>query len=229
LDHLRPGDVAIDIGAHKGAMTHWMARRVGRSGTVYAFEPQPVLAKRLEQTAATCTGRRIIVENQCLSSRSGRATLHVPGVGPSPSASLECPSLQTQPHVDYTVDMTTLDEYVASRDVGQIRLIKCDVEGHELEVFRGGEHLLAAQQPYLLFECEVRHRRSATVAEVFSYLADLGYEGVALSKRGAIPITEFDVACHQADPESKTYINNFAFSPKSQPQCSPRPRANSAA
>ena len=56
LDYLRPGDVAIDIGAHKGAMTHWMARSVGRGGSVYAFEPQPVLAARLQRMAAALKG-----------------------------------------------------------------------------------------------------------------------------------------------------------------------------
>ena len=38
---LRPGQVAVDIGCHKGAYTYWMRRRVGPSGAVYAFEPQP--------------------------------------------------------------------------------------------------------------------------------------------------------------------------------------------
>lgn len=215
LDHLRPGDVAIDIGAHKGAMTHWMRWSVGPTGSVYAFEPQPLLAELLQQMASVYLGENVIVENQCLSSTSGRATLHVPEGGPSPSASLEFPTQPMSSHDDYSVSTTTLDEYVAHRGLDQVRLIKCDVEGHELEVFRGGAKLLSEHRPHLLFECEVRHRGSGTVDDVFSYLADLGYEGVALSLKGPIPIDEFDVARDQADPKSKTYVNNFAFSPSS--------------
>jgi hypothetical protein len=45
--HLAPGDVAVDVGAHKGAYTWWMRRAVGESGRVYAFEPQPALADNL--------------------------------------------------------------------------------------------------------------------------------------------------------------------------------------
>lgn len=229
LDHLRPGDVAIDIGAHKGAMTHWMRNGVGPSGTVYAFEPQPVLALRLQQMASGCLGDNVIVENQCLSSKSGEATLHVPAGGPSPSASLEFPTQSLSSHEDYSVSMTTLDEYIAKRGVESVQLVKCDVEGHELEVFRGGERLLSVHRPHLLFECEVRHRGSGSVDEVFAYLADLGYEGAALTHKGPIPVDEFDAAHHQADPESKTYVNNFAFSPAQADQRNRQPMAHALA
>ncbi len=218
LDHLQPGDVAIDIGAHKGAMTHWMRRSVGPNGTVYAFEPQPALAGRLQRMASVHLGDNVIVENQCLSSSCGQATLHVPGGGPSPSASLEPLSQPMSTDDDYSVSVTTLDDYFCRRTVKRVRLIKCDVEGHELEVFRGGQNLLSVHQPHLLFECEVRHRSSGSVDEVFSYLADLGYEGVALSHEGPIGIDDFDAARHQADPKSRNYVNNFAFSPTSPPQ-----------
>jgi len=40
---LRPGDIAVDIGAHEGRHTLPMARAVGPSGSVFAFEPcQPL-------------------------------------------------------------------------------------------------------------------------------------------------------------------------------------------
>ena len=34
LRHLAAGDVAVDVGAHKGAYTYWMRRAVGASGTI---------------------------------------------------------------------------------------------------------------------------------------------------------------------------------------------------
>ena len=34
LVNLAPGDVAIDIGAHKGAYTYWLQKRVSDSGRV---------------------------------------------------------------------------------------------------------------------------------------------------------------------------------------------------
>lgn len=217
-DHLRPGDVAIDIGAHKGAITHWMRECVGSTGTVYAFEPQPLLAERLQQMALAYPGGSVVVEERCLSSKEGQALLHVPGGNASPSATLEPPLQRTAMDDNYMVSVTTLDDYFRLRCPKQVTLIKCDVEGHELEVFRGGADLISVHRPHLLFECEVRHRSSGSVDEVFSYLADLGYEGFGLSSDGPFPVDEFDAARHQADPESKSYVNNFAFSHKSRSQ-----------
>lgn len=44
LATLRPGRMALDIGAHKGAYSYWMSKAVGPWGEVIAFEPQPELA-----------------------------------------------------------------------------------------------------------------------------------------------------------------------------------------
>src|SRR5262245_3941932 len=46
---LRPGDVAVDVGANIGALTIGMARLVGPSGAVLAFEPQRVIFDILAQ------------------------------------------------------------------------------------------------------------------------------------------------------------------------------------
>jgi predicted methyltransferase len=45
--HVQPGSIALDVGAHKGGYTYWLAKGVGPSGHVYAFEPQPRLATGL--------------------------------------------------------------------------------------------------------------------------------------------------------------------------------------
>src|ERR1041384_4689973 len=46
-EFLRPGDVAIDIGAHTGDSTLPIALALGASGTVFAIEPNPYVFKVL--------------------------------------------------------------------------------------------------------------------------------------------------------------------------------------
>ena len=209
LDHLAPGDVAVDVGAHKGAYTYWMRKAVGDSGRVFAFEPQPMLARRLQALAGSGGLDNVVVENLGVSSSAGTMLLNVPGTGSSPGASLE-PGLGGDHAQRYPVKVVTLDDYFEHARADRIRLIKCDAEGHELEVFRGGEQLLKTARPALLFECERRHRASGSVEEVFSYLETLGFRGFFVDRDGLKDISGFEPGRHQVEGSS-AYINNFLF------------------
>ena len=89
LRELSPGDVAVDVGANKGAYLYWMRRAVGPEGSVFAFEPQPGLARYLEAVSARMRWRNVVVRECALSDAAGQRTLHVPGWENSPGASLE--------------------------------------------------------------------------------------------------------------------------------------------
>jgi FkbM family methyltransferase len=212
LRRLRPGDAAVDIGAHKGAFTYWMARRVGAAGKVYAFEPQPALTEGLRELVASAGLSQVIVEGAALSCRSGEVSLRVPNSDGkvSPGASCE-PRHPERLYHDYVVPAKTLDEYFSAPNSPRVRLIKCDAEGHELSVFQGSESLLRRDQPDLLFECEACHRANSSVREVFDYLSSLGYEGFFFLKSRLTPIVQFDERRHQASRTTSGYCNNFLF------------------
>lgn len=107
--------------------------------------------------------------------------------------------------------VTTLDDYFGEKRDRPVKLIKCDVEGHELEVFKGARVILEQDQPVLLFECEGRHR-SGGIDEVFTYLLELGYEGFFIDGKQERPLSEFNEQQHQV-PGHKPYLNNFLFLP----------------
>ena len=75
---LRPGDFAIDAGAHKGAYLYWMRRAAGSGGFVAAFEPQPWLAGYLRRRAAGLGWANVRVEWKGLSAEPGERDLAVP-------------------------------------------------------------------------------------------------------------------------------------------------------
>lgn len=214
LQQLRPGDTAVDIGAHKGAYSYWMRRAVGSGGKVYAFEPQPELAAALQALAAASGYHNLRVENLALSSSAGTRTLTVPSGGTSPGASLEPGAGAGGSSGNaYPVSVTTLDDYFDAAGRARIRLLKCDAEGHELEVFRGGQRLLQEAHPSLLFECERRHRGGDSVETVFRWLEQQGYRGYFIDARGAQPIEGFDADRHQGRSGVRGYVNNFLFLP----------------
>jgi FkbM family methyltransferase len=209
LDHLAEGDVAVDVGAHKGAYTYWMQRAVGPGGEVFAFEPQPELARSLVKLVRGGGRDNVTVENAGVSSSAGTMMLNVPGAGSSPGASFE--TAAGSDGQAYPVRVVTLDGYFAPDVAGRVRLIKCDAEGHELEVFRGAEALLRLARPVLLFECERRHRPDGEFGEVFSWLERMGYRGYYIDRRGVHDIEGFDPAVHQAPGGGAAYVNNFLF------------------
>jgi len=210
---LRAGDLAVDVGANKGAYTWWMRRAVGRSGRVVAFEPQPELAAYLRAVTAAMGWANVMIREAAASDRTGRATLRVPGDGPSPGASLESAAVA---HAGREIPCATerLDDALAA--AGRVALVKVDVEGHELAVFRGAAGILARDRPVLLFECEARHLTGGAPSEVFDFLAGLGYSGSFFAPGGPRPLAEFDAAIHQRRGPGRFwkapgYVNNFLF------------------
>src|SRR3990170_1243468 len=87
-DHLRAGQVAVDIGCHKGAYTYWMRRRVGPGGSVIAFEPQPRQVAYLREVIAAMRYDNVAIEPMAVSDAPGRLPLYVPR-GSTHGASLE--------------------------------------------------------------------------------------------------------------------------------------------
>ena len=165
------GRTVIDIGANHGVYAYYLSKQVGPGGHLFAFEPQPELKPHLEAVRETYGLRNTTIVNQGLSSSPGTLTMQrsKPGSGGasvhlSAAAGLE----------ELEIPVTTLDDYFGAIAHQPISFIKCDVEGHESEVLRGGEQLLSKDMPILLLEC---HEEQARSGELFSYLTSLGYDG----------------------------------------------------
>jgi FkbM family methyltransferase len=209
------GDNVLDIGAMRGLFSSRMLDLVGRRGTVQCFEPNPAHYDRLDTLARHAPLR---VHRAGLSDHPGEATLSIPVVDGRPFlgwASLE--GREGYPVQTLSVPILRLDDLVDPRR--PIAFIKCDVEGHEDAVMRGGHSLLARDRPAVLVEIEQRHR-SAPVGEAFELFARLGYEGWALFDVGLRPLDAFDLDHDQLhflrrNPEGEVmpdgYVHNFLF------------------
>jgi FkbM family methyltransferase len=206
--HTRPGDLACDVGANKGSYLYWMSKWAKR---VVAFEPQPGLASYLETISATLPFRNVTIEQKGVSDHSGMLELYMPSVN-SPEASLE--PIDGAQKID--VPVVSLDDYFTAGE--RLAVLKVDVEGHELGVFRGADRILREDRPVLLFECEQRHLREGSVLDCFRHLEARGYHGWFIHGRELKPVAEFDLAVHQSQVgerfwRSPEYSNNFLFKP----------------
>lgn len=182
------GTTAIDIGANRGIYSYWLHRRVGSTGRVIAFEPQPELQTHLADLRDSFGLSRLEIAGVGLSSESGEMTLrrrrsHWGG------ASFDLHREEREDLESIPVEVTTLDAYLAVRNLdAPVRFIKCDIEGHELPALRGSARTLAEDRPDVLFEC---HDAANPDCPVFAFLRSLDYEGFCFVGNGLAPVSEY--------------------------------------
>lgn len=213
---LKPGDLAIDVGAHKGGYLYWFQRAVKPSGHVLAFEPQRPAAEYLTRLKRISGYDHVEVIGSAVSDSAGLKSLFSPSTRVSTGATLVA-GLFPENDATYQVEAVTLDGYLAGRpDLPPPRYIKIDVETHELEVLRGGKHVLATVRPVVQFEADQRVYGDRPIGDIFRYLGSLGLSGFFFFDRELHPLAEFEVAVHQperwkATPNHPGYANNFLF------------------
>lgn len=151
LERIRRHDyqgTALDIGAHIGNHTLWLAAVCGLR--VVAFEPLHAAELRAN-VALNDLGAQVRVEAVALGEASGTA-IHA-GAGRLTSGG--------------TVPVRTLDSY----GITGVSLVKIDVEGWEPAVLRGGENTIRRDRPTIWAEehDQAEHAAIAAVLEPWGY------------------------------------------------------------
>ncbi|MFT3712205.1 MAG: FkbM family methyltransferase [Archangium sp.] len=143
---LKPGSIAIDVGANLGTHAVSFAQRVGPTGAVIAFEPQRLMHQLL-CTNATLNGVSWLrAVHGAVGAEAGAIT--VPDVDYSSSGNFGGLSLAAPANGGDTVPLFALDTLGLPR----CALIKIDVEGMEGQVLDGARALIASTRPAIYFE-----------------------------------------------------------------------------
>lgn len=147
---LRRGDIFVDVGANFGLVSLVGARAVGPTGHVHSFEPQPSLAVMLRRSCALNGVENLTLHEVALSDTDGVLELHVP-LNHSGGASLQ--GQATGSETSIPVQVRRGAPYFEEHGIGEIRLLKIDVEGHEATVLEGLRPLFRDRPPAaVLFE-----------------------------------------------------------------------------
>jgi len=165
------GRTLLDVGANRGIYSIYLSRAAGPAGRVIAFEPQPELKAHLETIRRSFGLGNLSIESIGLSSGPGELLMRRPKAGAGAASFHIDPAAGWE---SFGVPVQRLDDFVEQSGIGSIDLVKCDVESHELGVFRGAEATLGRDLPALIFEC---NHEIASKGEMFGFLSDLGYDG----------------------------------------------------
>jgi FkbM family methyltransferase len=189
-----PGSVVFDIGANMGAHTLGLARSVGPTGRVFAFEPSDFAFAKLKHNLAL---------NPELESRTRAYQILLAeeiGAQLPPTIYASWPLLANEPvhpklrgrlSTTSSASVNTLDAFVESQSINRLHLIKIDVDGHEYPVLKGGAKTLARFQPTLLMEMSpyVQDEYSHGFCALVALLQETGYSLEDAGTGKTVPLT----------------------------------------
>ena len=156
-----------DLGANIGLYSLLAARCTGAQGKIFSFEPDAMTAERLRRNVARNGFENINVIEAGVWSASG--SLHFnPADGSSPDRGVGT-FIGADGTSGKALPTIALDDFVLGAPPPDA--IKCDVEGAELEVFRGAEKLLRSRHPWIL--CEIHSQENERGLREF--LGGIGY------------------------------------------------------
>ena len=199
---------AIDVGVYRGVYSYKLSKQFK---FVHAFEPNPIIFPYLYKYLIKMI-KNIRLYNIALSNKSGQVNLRVPNRGKSffvdnaeEIYKLGCATIHKENHFSnyesFRVKEEKLDNLIKSENLG---FIKIDVEGHEIEVIKGGINLIKKNKPVLLVEIEKRHTKK-NVKNTLNEINNLGYQSYFLKDKDLINTEKLN--------DHKLY-NNYIFTPK---------------
>jgi FkbM family methyltransferase len=164
---LRPGNVVVEAGANLGSHTVPMARLVGPTGVIHAFEPQRPVFQILCANLALNNIANVHARQNGLGAAPEVLWISPPAIG----AHENFGGVSIGSEGREAVDIVTID----SMDLQRCDLIKVDVEGMEEAVLRGGLETIMRLKPKLYVENDPGETQLHKSTSLIKFLRSLGY------------------------------------------------------
>lgn len=165
---VKPGQTVLDVGANIGVHTLPLARLVGPSGKVLAFEPQRLVFYMLCGNVAQNNLDHVHCFHAAVGETPGQISVpELDGAAEQNFGGLELSPTATPPGIT-KVPLLRIDDL----RLAVCHLLKIDVEGMERQVLLGARETIERFRPLLYLEDD-RADRSAALREC---LASFGYE-----------------------------------------------------
>ena len=166
----------MDIGGNIGYYTLIAASRVGSSGKVYAFEPEPTNFKWLLKNIEMNGYRNVIAVPKAIADRTGPLQLYL---GNTTGTHSICPAPEVRKE-SIVVEATTLDDFLSAKGWPHIEVIKMDIEGAEHLALNGMQRLFKRQNTLKLILEFNLYRLEGTSMNPLEFLQRLQANGFTL-------------------------------------------------
>jgi FkbM family methyltransferase len=193
--------MVFDVGANIGWYAINIAKRIPRTD-IFAFEPIPKTYGYLKQNLALNHITNVRAEKLGLGEKNHKAVFYY---YPEGSGNASAANLTRLPQVrKIAVSVRTLDSFALREKIKRLDFLKCDVEGGELLVFKGGLQTLQRHKPVIF--CEMLRKWSAPFGyhpnDIINLLGSMGYMCFTVKGKFLEPFAIMD---------EKTVETNFFF------------------
>jgi FkbM family methyltransferase len=178
--YIHKGFTVVDVGAFIGDHTEYYVNRVGRTGKVYAFEPNPAAFECLEYNMASYPN--VLCINAGASDNGGKI-----GIATDPNAGAS--------HAVEGGDIPciTLD----GLNLTECHFIKIDCEGMEIKALDGAKATIAKHRPIMLIEVNrgALARQGVSAEALFAWLEVHGYRYRNIYTNQGLTDEQLDIIC----------------------------------
>ena len=141
---LKKGDIVIDAGAYPGDYTIYAAKKVGESGKVIAFEPNPTNRIVLERNIKSFGLKNVIVVSKGLGETDGvKLQMAMDGLH-------SLAHMSQEEDEEGFIHICTLDAELKRLGISKVDVIKMDIEGAEIKAIQGCIETIKNCKPYFL-------------------------------------------------------------------------------
>jgi FkbM family methyltransferase len=194
---IKPGQIAVDVGAHIGIETLMLSQWVGPDGQVVSIEPDPGNCKVLTTNLRLNAVSNVEVMQVAVSDRRDKMQfIQGKGLLSRLAGDLDLPA--SDPESRISVQVNTLDELFTSGKP-TVDFVKIDVEDSEAAVLHGAHRLLFETKPIVLIELH-SYRSARGCADI---LNQAGY------KMELIDTPESDIGQYLATQPQADYQSGF--------------------
>lgn len=187
--------VIFDVGANVGDWSAALLKRladssVDESTDLYVFEPVPSTVDSLKSRLGY-SNSCLHYEQVALSSEDGEGAIHVRGHNAGTNSLY--PESRGDDEKVVRISKVTATSFCQAANIQHVHLLKCDTEGHDMEVIRGASPLLAAERIAVL-QFEYNHRwvyARNFLRDVFTAIEKLPYKLAKLQSDHLLVFTEW--------------------------------------
>jgi FkbM family methyltransferase len=167
------GNVVIDVGVNIGETLLNLAHRIGETGKVIGFEPNPPVFKKCQRNIELNPKlKNISFHPNGLGREEQELFIEEKDAGNKGMNSLSASGAGEK------VKVTILDKFLQHENISRLDLIKIDVEGFEMNVLLGAEKTISRFHPRMFIEMDddMLRQQESSAAEVVNWLIQKGYK-----------------------------------------------------